>query len=149
MTWHFCCRSCTDLLFIYTWPISGWIFDSASIFSFHRFRKSLTEYFSKFNRQTNITALFLRLPVFVFRPSLCQMTWWERCLGTEPPSAPSSPWSPGGGSSTSRSRWRSLFLLDRQKAIPAATEATLHPACVCSAASQASRPVNNCSMPTL
>lgn len=74
--------------------------------------------------------------VFVFRLSLCQMSWWEPSLGTEPPLAPSSRWSPGGGSSTNPSLWQSQCPLDRPKVILAANGATVHHVCVCSAASQ-------------
>lgn len=77
-------------------------------------------------------------PVFVFRPSLCQMTWRERSLGTEPPLAPLLPWSHGEGSSTNPSQWQSLCHLDQQRVIPVVNEATLHPACVFSAASRVS-----------
>lgn len=75
-------------------------------------------------------------PVFVFRLSLCQMSSWEPSLGTEPPLAPSSRWSPGGGSSTNPSLWQSQCPLDRPKVILVANGVTVHRVCVCSAASQ-------------
>lgn len=145
MTRLFSCKHCalTYYLFIPDLFLVEYVILPGAVLSFvGKFRRGLTEPLLRFNEQTNTVFIFSILSLsscvfFLVRPSLFLMTWWGRCLETEPPSAPSSLWSPGGGSSTSQSQWRSLSHLDLQKAIPAATEAILHPACVCSAASQA------------
>lgn len=92
-------------------------------------------YFCRSPNEQNTLKPIPRCP-FPPRPSRYLTTLWRKSLVTGQPSAPSLPWSPEGGSSTSPSPWRSQSHPSQGRGLPTATKETVLHVSGCSVALQ-------------